>query len=270
MDDLAEKRVFADRMGATELVVAASSGLVVVSISDDRVGEYGLARECSPSDIAVAPTAGSGHRLAVATDEDVLLASDPDVDGLTPSGFGEAVAVTVHGDRVVAGGPAGRLALHDGAGWTTVGDLPSVPTSLAGDLVGTADGVVRLVDGSLRPAGLSAVADVALAAGTPLAATADGLYELGNGWLDVLAGDFDLVAGAPDGRAHAATEERFFERTDGAWETVELPTGASVTAVAYGPRTYLLDTDGQLLVETGEGWARTALGLDGVTAAAVL
>lgn len=266
MDELVEKRVFADRGEVTELLVAASAGLVVVSLADGRVGGFGLARDCAPTDIAVD---GTDRRLAVATDEDVLLADSPTVDALEPSGFGEAVAVTVHGDRIVAGAPDGRLAVYDGRHWTTIDVLPSPPTGLAGGLVGTAEGVLRLVDGSLQPAGLTAVSDVALAAGTPLAATADGLFELGNGWLDVHDGAFHLVAGAPDGRAHAATTDRLFERTDSSWAPVELPAEVSAAAVAHGPRSYVLDTAGDLLVETADGWASTPLGVDGVTAAAV-
>jgi asparagine synthase (glutamine-hydrolysing) len=87
--------------------------------------------------------------------------------------------------------------------------------ALAGNLAASEAGVFRLTDSGLRPAGLQAVTDVARAAGVPLAATAEGLYELGNGWLDVRDGEFRLAAGAPDGRAHAATADAFYGRADG-------------------------------------------------------
>lgn len=268
MDDLAEMRVFAERTGAARLAVAVPSGLVVVSVADDRVGEFGMGHRCSPRDLAVGPE--GDPRLVVATDEDVLLADGAAVDGLAPSGFGPAVVVTVDGGRRVAGSGAGRIGVHDPTGWGTVGELPSPPTALDGDLVGTAEGVFRLVDEGLSPAGLTAVADVAHAGGVPLAATADGLYELGNGWLDVLANPVRLVWGAADGRAHAATETTFYGRLEGTWQSVELPTESPVVAIAYGDRSYALDADGDLLIESPDGWRAHALGLEGATAMAVL
>lgn len=269
MDELADKRVFAERVGSSRLLAATSPGLVAVAIADDRVGEFGLVRRCAPTDLAAGADAGDRVRLAVATDGDVLLADEPDLQALAPSDHGPATAVTFDGDVIVGASPDGRLAVNHGERWEPVADLPAPPTALDGDLVGTADGVYRLVDGTLQPAGLADVTDVARAAGVPLAATADGLYALGNGWMDVLAGDVRLVAGAPDGRAHAATADGFFERTDGRWEAVELPGDASVVAVAHGEGTYAFTASGDLLVETGGGWSSHPLGLDDVRAAVV-
>lgn len=270
MDDLAEKRVYAGRDGVSELLVAASPGLVVVSLSGGRVGEFGLERRGAPVDVAVALAADTGSgRLAVATVEDVLLARELDVDALEPAGFGPTAAVTFDAGQVVAGGVDGRLARHDGASWTSVGELPVTPTALTGDLVASEVGVFRLTDGGLRPAGLQAVTDVARTAGVPLAATAEGLYELGNGWLDVLAGEFRLVAGAHDGRAHAATADAFYERAEGEWRPIELPSDGPVGAVAYGEETYVITADGDLLVRADDGWRVTPLGVEGVVAAAV-
>lgn len=265
MDDLAEKRVYADRAGATELVVATAVGLVAVATAAGRVGEYRLARACSPTDVAVAPAPAVGP-LAVATDEAVLVAPDGDLDALEPTGFGPATAVTVHDGRVVAAAPDGRLAEHRD-GWHPFGELSAGVTALAGDLVGTADGVVRLVDGELRPAGLTDVRDVARAAGVPLAATAAGLYALGNGWLDALEGDFGLVVGGPDGRAHAATADALYARADGSWGPVALPVDDRVVAVAYDERTYAFTDDGTLLAEDADGWRTHPLGLEDVRAA---
>lgn len=272
MDELAGKRVYADRGGADQLVVAAPPGLVVVAVSDGRVGEFGVARRCAPADVAVPvdPTTDDGPRLAVATDEDVLLAPAPEVSALEPSGFGPAAAVTVDGDRTVAASASGQLAVNDGESWTTVAELSDAPTALEADLVGTTQGVSRLVDGALQPAGLDRVTDLARAAGIPLAATADGLYELGNGWLDVLAGGIQVVAGAPDGRAHAATADALFERVDGEWGPVDVPVDGPVNAVAYGERAYALTQHGDLLVEGSDGWGVHPLGLDGVRATDVL
>lgn len=271
MDDLAEKRVYADRAGATALLVGATPGLVRVSVSDGRVGEFGVVRDGAPVDLSLAvdPEPAGRYRLAVATEEDVLLAASRDPGALEPSGFGPAVAVTVRGGRPFAAGPGGRLAAYDD-GWAAIGELPGPATALDGDLVGTAEGVLRLVDGELRPAGLADVTDVARAAGMPLVATGAGLYELGNGWLDVLEGAVWLVAGAPDGRAHAMAEDGCYGRVEGAWTPVALPVEEPVAAVAYGPRTYLLTDGGDLLVEDGDGWRHHRLGLGAVTAAVAI
>lgn len=272
MDDLADDRVYAGREGARRLVVAAEPGLAVVAVSGGRVGEFGLAWRGAPADVSAprAPADGDGPRLGVATDADVLLAVEPEVDALAASDFGPAVAVTVEGGRVVAAAPDGRLAAHSGEGWTTLAELSATVTALDGDLVGASDGVHRLVDGALRPAGLDRVNDVARAAGVPLAATAEGLYTLGNGWMEVWSGDFQLVAGAPDGRAHAATAETLFERAGDEWRPVDLPADGPVAAVAYGDRPYALTRDGELLVEDDDGWNVHPLGLTAVRAAALL
>lgn len=268
MDDLAGKRVYDDRAGDRTLVVAAAPGLVTVAVAAGRVGAFGVARDCAPSDLARAVE--PPYRLAVATATDVLLAEPARVDALAGTGFGPAAAVTLSGEGILAAGPDGRLARHDGSAWTEVGELPAPATALAGDLVATAEGVLRLVDGALRPAGLAGVTDVARAAGLPLAATTEGLYELGNGWLDVLDGAFDLVTGAPDGRAHAASDRGCYARLDGGWTRLELPVDDRVVAVAYGPRSYLLTAAGDLLVDGDRGVERHPLGLEGVAAAAVL
>lgn len=271
MDDLAEDRVHAGRDGAAELVVAARPGLVTVAVGADRVGEVELARRCSPADVAAVPGGhGRGPRLAVATADDVLLAREPAVEALEPAGFGPAAAASIDGGRAVAGSTGGVVEVTVGDGWVTVGELLAAPTAIAGDLVGAAEGVFRATADELRPAGLSDVADVARAAGVPLAATAAGLFELGNGWLDVLAGEVELVAGAPDGRAHAATGGAFYARADGGWQPVELSTDDVVRAVAYGDRTYALTAAGDLLIEGEAGWRHEPLGLEGVLAAAVI
>jgi len=268
MQDLAAKRVYGDRAGANRLLVAAASGLIAVAVSDGRVGEFGLVRNCTPIDLAAVADRDGG--FLVATERDVLSAARWDVEALEPTGFGSATAVTFHDNGPLAAGPAGRLASYDESEWTDLGELPAPATDMQGDLIGTADGVVRLIDGSLRPAGLADVTSVARAAGMPLVATATGLYELGNGWLDVLDGAFELVTAAPDGRAHVAGETEFFARRQGAWVPVELPADSPIGAVAYGSRPFVLTTDGHLYIESEAGWSGTPLGIDGIVGAVVL
>lgn len=252
--------------------MATSPGLVAVAVSNGRVGDFGIALECSPADLAAAADtqAAVPYPLAVATDQDVLVAATAQVDALEPTEFGPATAVTVHDGRVLAAASDGELAAYRGSGWDTIGELPGPATGFDGDLVGTPAGVFRLVDGGLRPAGLADVTDVARAAGMPLVATTDGLYELGNGWLDVLEGTFELVTAAPDGRAHAAGPAGCYTRDDGCWTSLELSGDSPVAAVAYGPRTYVLTAAGDLYVQADPEWSRTPLGIDGPVGAVVI
>lgn len=271
MDDIAAKRVYAGSEGSTTLVVAASPGLVGVSIAGDRVGEFGLARRCDPADVAAA-----AGRLAAATDGDVLLADEPAVDALTGTGFGPGAAVSFDGERPVAVSPEGRVGAYGAAGdrgsdgWTVLGEVPAPPAALDGDLVATADGVFRLAADGPVPAGLADVHDVGRVAGVPLAATATGLYELGNGWMDVLDGDVRVVAGTRDGRAHAATPDELFSRGADGWRPVERPTDEPVVALAHGDQALGATAVGDLLVETDAGWRAEPLGLPDVRALTVL
>src|SRR6056297_146374 len=63
-----EKRVYDASEGPTPVYVVGDLGVTRVDTSDDLVGEFGLARRCSARDAA-----GRDGRLAVATDEDVLV-----------------------------------------------------------------------------------------------------------------------------------------------------------------------------------------------------
>jgi hypothetical protein len=222
---LEEKRVYAAATGRTEAFVACGVGLARVAVSDALVGEFGLVRRGDARDVAA-----GGDRLALATDRDVLLASGAADEAPTfePTGFGPATAVTVAGggdrDAVVAAGD-GRVARLDGEGWTTLCGLDDV-RAVDGDLLAAGSGVHRL-DGT--HVGLRSARDVA-SAGLPLAATGEGLYYLGNGWMDARDGDFRTVA-ADGERAHAATDEALYERGDA---TTYAVTGDG-TLLAYDP-----------------------------------
>lgn len=259
-DDISidEKRVYADSAGTTTAFVASGAGVVRVDVSDDIVGEFSLVHRAPAVDLAV----GDGRPI-VATSEDVLLG---DGESFTGTGFGPASAVG-YCDGVVAAGD-GRIARYDDGDWTELTELPEV-RAIDGDVVAAASGVHRL-DGTHL--GLENVRDVSTAA-DPLAATADGCYALGNGWMAAVDGDFQVVAGRPDGRAHAATPTSFHERsTAGEWSSVDLPVGGSVADVADvadADVTYAVTGDGTFLANAGDGWRHRALGLPEVAAVAV-
>jgi hypothetical protein len=281
-DDISidEKRVYGARTGTTAVFVATGAGLARVEISGDRVGEFGLAARGAVHDVA-----GADGRLAVATDDAVRLGTG---DAFRPTGFGPATAVGWHDGALHAAGD-GRMARFDPDGdptageadgdggdngeadedtpvpgtWTTRCEVDDV-RALADDMVAAADGLFRL-DGTHL--GLSDARDVAPT--VPLAATGDGLYYLGNGWMDALPGDVRAVAAAPDGRAHAATADALYVHVPGsdgygpdAWAAVDLPMTGHVVDVAYGAEaTYALTAEGTVLANAGDGWRDRSLGL---------
>jgi hypothetical protein len=271
---LEEDRVFDDQAGKVDVLVACDAGVVSVAVSGDRVGRFGMEHRSVVRDVAT-----DGDRLAVATDEDVL------GDEFEPTGFGPAVAVAVDDDRVVAAGENGRVARRDAGDekWTELGRVEEV-RAIDGSLVAAADGVSRIEGDELRHAGLTDVRDVS-ARRVPLAATGDGLYKLGNGWMDDLPDAFDSVSVAADGRALAAGERGVVARghADGDWVDSPVPVDERVVGVAHAPGVAVAVTEaGTLLLDDGEGrrpsdsrtqsadgWRSRALGLRDVSAVAV-
>jgi hypothetical protein len=290
MPTIEEKRVYTESAGTVELAVPTDLGLVIVEVSDDFVGEFGIVLRDACRDVASLDGA-----LAVATDEDALVAP-PESETFAPTAFGPAASVSADDGDLLAlssDGTVGRLAdLHDalatspeetpaGApdheGWRELGQVAG-GRRLDGDLLAAEDGVYRVRD-ELRHAGLDDVRDAA-SAGVPRCATGSGLYRLGNGWLDDLSGDFRLVAGSDDGRANAVgavtadgstdaadAEERLFALDDSEWRQVEspIPEAEAIAAVAYSDgATYVVSETGTLAVDAGDGWRRQALGVRGV------
>lgn len=281
MSSIDEKRVYDEKTGRTDAYVATAAGVARVSVSGDIVGEFSLVHRCTARDIA----AGGAH-LAVATAEDVLVGPP---DDLGRTGFESATAVGFRDGPVAAG--RGRVARHRGTGagtragvgtgtgtekrdgngngnrddgeWEELGRVADV-RAIDGDLLAAADGVHRL-DGT--HVGLSNANDVATA-GAPLAATGDGLYRLGNGWMEVLDGDFRAVASDGE-RAHAATLDVLYGRRDGEWDVVDTPVDDPVVGVAYGEAVYAVTADGTFLVDAGNGWRARSLGLSGACAIAL-
>ncbi|APX97694.1 HVO_0234 family beta-propeller protein [Natronorubrum daqingense] len=316
MDSIEEKRVYGDREGAIEGYVASSIGVVRVRVAGDTVGEFGLCDRCDARDVAA-----TDDIVAIATGDDVRVLhlergadereqSTDDAEGsdetFVATGFGPAVAVGFHDEELIAASPDGDLATLsleavddslDTASltWNTIdrGDLGDV-RAIDGGLIGTENGVYRLHDGHLDHAGLAAVRDVS-AAGVPLAATADGLYKLGNGWMEVLEGEFDAVAADPRTepgqltRAHAVSGGTVYayggvdvhDGNDGddasdendSWHAYDR-SSEPVVGLGYGETVYAVTKRGTFLAGTPESetdrWRSQTLGVGDVTGLAIL
>jgi hypothetical protein len=305
-----EKRVYAARTGRREAYVATGMGVVVVAVSGDLVGDFGIEHRGAARDVAAA-----GARVAVATDEDVLAT---DGDGFVPLGFGPARVVGVHDGRVLAADDDGRVAVRtvpddlpaadagergegadaggSGAGtdaeaWTTLGTVEG-PRAASADLVAAADGVHLVREEGLSPAGLDDARDVAAAG--PYAATGEGLYALGNGWMREREGAFRAVA-ACESRAAAVDEAagvlvRHRDRPrhghgtgtdpdasragpggdEGDWRPLALAAAEPAVDVAVAmDATYAVTGDGTFVVEAGDGPRTQPLGLRDVAGLAV-
>ncbi|WP_435183074.1 HVO_0234 family beta-propeller protein [Halobellus sp. EA9] len=288
MPTIDEKRVYTDNAGTETVYLATGLGVVAVAVSDDLIGEFGIAHRCAARDVATA-----GSLVAVATDETVLLADRSESDagdaeggstvvaaeGLSfaETGFGPATAVGFDDGALVAGDGDGRVArLTDPApdtaaedGWTDLGTAGSV-RAVDGGLVAAADGVYR-IGSSLTHAGLDDARDVDA---EPLAATGAGLYKLGNGWMDVLDGAVDAVDAAGE-RAQAVRDGELYVRTAAGatqeWRAEELPVDEPVAAVAHGiEASYAVTEDGTFAVRLPDGeWRYRGVGVRDVVAAAV-
>ena len=264
MSTIDEKRVYGARSGATEAFVATGVGLARVSVSGDLVGEFGLADRRAARDVAA-----RDGTLAVACEEDVLWGATLDETGFGPA---RAVGFDRSGGLLAAGD--GRVARYDaaagddeGAGeWTALGECETV-RAIDGDLVAAARGVFRVADDGLTHAGLDDARDVAVR-GAPRVATAEGLYVLGNGWMDDGEGSYRVVASDGE-RTHAATDETLFELVDDEWRAVDLPVPEAVAGVAYADRVYAVTEDGTFLVEGDDEWHTRTLGLPDVCGVAV-
>ncbi|SFL26920.1 hypothetical protein SAMN04487950_3145 [Halogranum rubrum] len=306
-DSIEEKRVYSDKSGKVEVFLATELGVVVVDVAGDRVGEFGLDHRCTARAVASA-----GDHVAVATDEDVDLAvGDTEFES---TGFGPAVAIGFWDGQLVAANDEGWVARYDpdavdGAdvdtdladldaadedvaetlAWETIGRLDTV-RALDGPLVAAADGVYQLGEDGLTHVGLDDARDVA-GRGVPLAATGEALYRLGNGWMDVVDGNFRAVASDGGARAHAVASTTLYEyggvsageasdasggssaesdESDSDWRAVTLPTTDPVVDVAYSPEAVFAVTEsGTLLVDAGDGWQTQELGVRGVAGLAV-
>jgi hypothetical protein len=275
MPTVREDRVFVEQGETLVAYVAAGLGVTAAHISGGKVGEFALEVRCDARDVAA-----TGEGVAVATAEDVLLSTGGD---FAETGFGPAVAVTGFDGGVLAAGEDGRIAHYDAAAgddggeWTDRGSVDADVRALDADLVAASDGVHRLTGDGVTHAGLDDARDVA-APGVPQAATADGLFSLGNGWLDELSGDFRAVAADPAsatpggvGLAHAATPDACFEHADAAWTERDLPVDEPVVDATHAvDTTILLTATGTLVLDTDDNTRHRSLGLPDAAAVAVV
>ncbi|MBB6646949.1 HVO_0234 family beta-propeller protein [Halobellus ruber] len=285
MPTIDEKRVYTDESGTETVYLASGLGVVAVSVSDDLIGEFGVAHRCRARDVATA-----GPYVAAATDEDVFVcdrraAADggPDTgSAFSATGFGPATAVGFRDGALLAGDDDGRVgraevdpeAVGDGtpadAAWTALGTVGAV-RAIDGDFVAAADGAHQVGDSGLRPVGLDDARDVD---GEPLVAAASGLYKLGNGWMDVAPGPAAAVDAA-DGRGLAVCDGDLYAREPdaGEWVAAAPPfdADATVVAVTHGAEAaYAVTAAGRLAVRVpGAGWRDRDLGVREVAAAAV-
>ena len=284
MQTLTEKRVFGSKHGTTELFVASETGLVGVTVSADQLGEFGLAIRGSTSAVA----AGDGGILA-GMDRTVQYSPSTDGDSTAQSRSFETtgsdldeqivdltwgpdgpVAVTTTTVWIPTAWPTAADSVVDAdVSWEPVDELDEI-RAVSGSLVAASGGVYRLSNRGLDHVGLTAVRDIA-AHGTPLAATDEGLFSLGNGWQQVASGAFRRVGSDGHGHTHAIGDTVISRSasTD-EWTEDDLPVDSAVVDVGYGGGLVAAITDnGTLCLAAGDGWRQQLLGVRGIAGIAV-
>lgn len=274
-DDMSldEKRIYTETRSVTTLYVASTVGLAEVRVAGDQTGRMRLVYNGTVRDVA----GGWGH-LLVATDDDVLVGTDGDVE---PTSFGPAAAVGVGagGDVLLAAGPDGEVALLAGDDWETLGTVRE-PHRFDGPYLAAGDGIHRVEAARTTLEGSDSMPDGAVrdvAAAGPYAATAEALYRQTEGeWAVEREGACAVVAADGD-RAHFVADDDLFERDGDEWVPCSLPVEETVADVAYGQGTYAVTRAGTILVDAdpettpdgSDGWRHRSLGLPSVMAVAV-
>ena len=292
-DDISidEKRVYAGSTGRNDVYVATETGLVRVAVSGDKIGTFELLGDRGVvRDVAVCTRPGRPPVIAAATEHGLYtspVGDEPtrvDVDGDVPVAVGDTDGALSIAD---ADGTLSRVTVDDDGtptGTHRVGRLDDV-TAIAGPFVAGRNGVHRVDDatggtaehgGALVSVGLDDARDVA-ATGMPLAATATGLYWLGNGWMPAIEGDATAVTAAREGAALAVVDGQLLAHETGetdwsavAWAGTALPVDERPVALAARPGLAVVVTEaGTLCVEAGDGWRHQALGVSGVSGVAI-
>ena len=297
-DDISieEKRVYAGSAGRTDAYLAADVGVVRVAISGDKVGPYELVARDAARDVAVLGRPDAPDLIAVATDHTLAVASAADDPTFDPVGLGASVAVGVSDGGFLAADATDELhrvnvrAAPEPAGspttdTTRIGSVDD-PRRIDGPLVAAADGVHRVTGTAagaaptVETAGLANARDVS-GAGVPLAATASGLYWLGNGWMPAAERPATAVAADGNGHAMAVVDGTLRVHPGGAgvsgspagtvaetrwdadaWTETALPVDERPVALGYGPGlSAVVTAAGTVCVNAGDGWRHQALGI---------
>ena len=283
MQTLTEKRVFGAKTGVTDIFVSTDNGVAAVTVSADQIGAFGLTNRESAT--AVAATT---DRLMLGTDQGLLAAdidaadrsadvADPAFNAIGGETITEVAAIDLTPEGIIVADTDGGVSRGDHAkpvteppAWERLGTTDGVRAIDAG-LVAAADGVYRIDDGGLTTIGLTDVRAVT-GVGQPLAATADGLFRLANGWQPIADGAFRAVAADGHGHAHAVGEAGLLVRSadDGAWTTTAPPVEAPIVDLAADRGIVAAVTDGgTLCVTAGNGWRQQRLGLPGARGVAI-
>ncbi len=298
-----EKRVYAGRAGRTDAYVATNGGVVRVALSADKIGAFDMVIRDAARDVAVLPRSDALDLLGVATDEGLVVSpvgddlsfdavsralarDDPERDA---SDGGPTVAVGASDDAFLVAGEDGAIDRVRVADSTSLNATTSrigrvaEPRAIDGPLVASADGVHRIAPSErgapgheVTAVGLDDAADVA-GAGMPLAATATGLYWLGNGWMSARKGPAEAVAADGGGHAMAAVDGELFVHEDNAvgwepetWSPTTLPVAEPAVALGYGPGTAVVVTEaGTICVDAGDGWRHQVIGVRDVAGVAL-
>jgi len=283
MQTLTEKRVFGAKTGVTDVFVATDAGVAAVTVSADQIGAFGLASREPATGVAA-----TADRLVVGTDEGLLAAdidaadrgadvADPTFESIGGDTIGAVSAVDITPEEIVVADGDGVIYRGEHAEtvteppvWERLGGTDEVRAIDVG-LLAAADGVYRIDDDGLTNTGLTDVRAVT-GVGQPLAATADGLFRLGNGWQSIAEGAFRSVAADGHGHAHAVGEAGLLVRAaeESAWTTTTPPVEAPIVDLAADRGIVAAVTDdGTLCVTAGDGWRHQRLGLPGARGVAI-
>lgn len=266
--DIAEKRVYDDTGKAALVAVGSETGLVIARVSGAIVGEFGLGFQTAVRDLAVLADGG----LAVATDNSVVIV-DPPAQNEAPGSVKTrtklpgvaATAVTAVDDRIIAVTSEAVIACpppYEEQSWTQIGSNKAVAAA-DGRLLGTDNGVFRITETGMTPAGLGNI--TAVAAGDPiLAGTEDGLYRLANGWVQDQAGPVGALASF-DGGALGVVDDELLVWTDGGWTPARWDRATAPVVVAVGTNRYALTETGALAVADDGDWRSRTIGAQAVS-----
>ncbi|MFC7073192.1 hypothetical protein ACFQJ7_11970 [Halovenus rubra] len=278
-----ERSLFEERYGETIIYVASEIGVVRVAVSRARVGEYGLIKRCTATDIA---TDDGG--VVVGSEEDIF-AGTVEADSFTALGFGSKAAVGFDDDTVYAARADGRVSRLEDVSlgeslektdWEQSGAVAG-PSEFDGSLLAADDGVFRV---GLEAKQVGDLSDVTTVARGPeegcqlLAGTTNGLYEYVDDWKQVRSCPVRTVL--TDGnRSWVLTESSEILRRDGQmWTELDTPNTEHIVDIARGESLYAVTEAGELLVAASadmtsdghEGWHSQRIGARGIRALSTL